>query len=383
MMGTDSTSRTLVLLVALAVVAWCIWLIREILPPFLIAVALAFLLDPLLDRMERCGVPRGLAVALTFVVFLGAFFSVIAFLVPKAVSQVNDLLGNLDVYGTRVQQSVNRWTEENAALLQRMNLPANPRELWERYQGDIMGYVQGLLRQVFHGFQALAGTLGWLVIIPIVTLYLLNDLDPMRARLRHIIPDSHRDQVGDLAGKVGRVFSAYLRGLMMICAFYGLSVYLVLTGGFGLRYTLILALMAAVLYAVPYLGQLFLILGCCAVAWATGLKAGAIVGVAVSLVVVGQAFDQFITPRVIGRQVGLHPLIGLFALVVGGHLFGLAGMVFAVPVAASAKVVLAHLYPPLTEPLPGQEKPGRVPWWRGRKVNREPSPPSVDEEVTG
>src|SRR5687768_323166 len=98
-MGSDSTSRTLVILAALAVLAWCVWLIRGVLPPFLIALALALLLDPLLDRMQRAGMPRGVAVTVTFVGFLAVLVGIVAFLVPRAVAQTADLLRNLDTYG--------------------------------------------------------------------------------------------------------------------------------------------------------------------------------------------------------------------------------------------------------------------------------------------
>src|SRR5688572_9705454 len=117
-MGTDSTSRTLITLVLLALLAWGVWVIRDVLPPFLVALALALLLDPLLDRMQRWGLPRGLAVALTFVAFLALFIGVVAFLVPRVVAQVAHLLQNQGQYGGRLQSAVDAWTRDNAGLLQ-------------------------------------------------------------------------------------------------------------------------------------------------------------------------------------------------------------------------------------------------------------------------
>ena len=351
----DSTSRTLILLVLLALAAWAVWLVRDVLPPFLIALALAWLLDPLLDRMQRRGVPRWVALALTFAGFLALFAAAVLFVVPRAAAQAGELLGNLDGYLRRLGEAVDVWTRDNGTLLRRLNMPATLPELWQQHQPDIGRYLQALGQRVFTAFEATAGKLGWLVIIPIVTLYLLADMDRLRARLYHLMPPDHRETVAELSGKVGRVFVAYMRGLMMVCAAYGLAVYLALGAGFGLPYAIILGLVAAVLYAVPYLGQLMLLAGCCLVAWLNGYRPVHLLQIAITLVIVGQVFDQLITPRVIGKQVGLHPVIGLFALMVGAQLFGLMGMILAVPVAASARVVLIQLFPRLAEPIPEEE----------------------------
>jgi predicted PurR-regulated permease PerM len=321
------------------------------------ATGLSLLLDPVLVRMQRWGLPRGLAVTLTFVLFLALFVGVIAFLVPRAVTQIADLTQNLNKYGQVLELAFDKWAKDNATLLARLHLPPTLSGLWDQYQNEIIRYLQVVLQGLFISLQAGLGTLGWAVVVPIVTLYLMIDMERLRARLYHVVAPRHRAVVGDLASKVGNVFAAYLRGLILICAAFGLVVYVALGMAFALPYAVILALLAAVLYAVPYLGQLSLLVVCILVAWVTGRNLGQIVAVAVTLVAIGQIFDQLITPRVIGRTVGLHPVLGLFALMVGGQLFGLSGMVVAVPVAASLRVVLIHLFPRMGEPLPTDPKP--------------------------
>jgi len=358
-MATDSTSRTLLLLAGLALLGWALWLVQDVLPPFLIALVLALLLDPMLARMQRWGVPRWLAILLTFGAFLALFFGVIAVLVPRAIFQINDLLHNSESYGQRLQQAVDEWARANEEQLRKLRLPPTVTEFWEEYGGNVSASAQAVLQRMFGALQDWASKLGWLIVIPIVTLYLLMDMEALEARLSHLIPDRHRSLVGDLTFRVGNVFGAYLRGLSLICASYGLVVYLMLALVFRLEYAVILSLAAAVLYAVPYLGQLMLMMVACIVALITHHPGAYLIGLVVGLLVVGQLFDQLITPRVIGRQVGLHPVIGLFALMVGGQLFGLAGMLIAVPVAASLRVVLIQLYPRLTEPIPGFERRGR------------------------
>lgn len=354
-MGSDSTSRTLLLLTALAVSAWLVWLVRDVLPPFLISLCLALLLDPVLDRLQRWGLPRWLAVALTYLAVLAAFFGVLAFLVPQAVGQVAELVRNLPEYGARLQEGAERWVRENSALLERLHLPVTLGELWQQYQRDITAAAQVVLQNLFRSLQSGVGLLAWIVVIPVVTLYLLLDIDRLKGRIRHVIPPAHRAIVEQLAGEVGQVFLAYLRGLVLVSFSYGLCVYLTLQFGFRLQYAVILGIAAVVLYAIPYLGQIAVIGTSLLVAALTGGGSPAwVVGVGLSLVAVGQLFDQLITPRVMGKQVGLHPVLGLFALMVGGQLFGLGGMVVAVPVAASVRILLIHLFPRLAEPLPGE-----------------------------
>ena len=349
-MGRDPTSRTLLWLAGLAVLAWLLTLLADVLTPFVIALVLAILLDPLHDRIQARGLPRGVAVGLTFLVFMAVFVGVVAFLIPVTVGQVADLVRNADAYLLKVRTALDGWVTANSTLLRRFNLPPSTTELWSRYQVDATAAIQMLLQRVFEVLQASAGKLSWLVIVPLVTLYLLVDFDRARERLIFLLPDDRRDQIVALAAKVGGVFAAYVRGLVAICACYGLMVYLALELLFRMPYALIVGLAAVALYAVPYLGQLALIVSAVIVAWATGTHHVAWVGLAV--LAIGQLFDQLITPRVIGRQVGLHPVLGLFALMVGGQLFGPLGMVVAVPVAASVRVILAELFPRLTAPIP-------------------------------
>lgn len=356
-MATDSTSRTLWLLAGIALLAAGLWLVRDVLPPFLIAAALALLLDPILGRMQQAGLPRWAAAAITFLVFLAALFAAVAILVPLAIAQLSELIRNLPGYTAHLQAAADEWALKNAALLQRLHLPPSLNDLWRDYQQDITRYAQVFLERAFQSLQASAGLLGWMVIIPIVTLYLLADLNALRARIAYLIPDRHRDTVVALAVQVSRVFGAYLRGLSGLCLCYGFIIFLVLEIGVRLNYAVVLGLAAVVLYAVPYLGQITLVALAVLTAWVTGKSPAHIIGLVVSVVVVGQLFDQLITPRVIGKQVGLHPVIGIFALMVGGQLFGLMGMVVAVPVAASVRVVLIQLFPRLAEPIPPELAP--------------------------
>lgn len=168
--------------------------------------------------------------------------------------------------------------------------------------------------------------------------------------------------MGHVGSDVGGVFSDYLRGLLIVCALYGVTTIGVL---YGLsifhhslaQYALLVGAAAGVLFAVPYLGSLTTALVTFIVAYAaaagdhqSGLAFG---GIAVgATLVVNQVFDNVVTPRVVGGGVGLHPILALFALVIGGELFGITGMLLSVPIAGSVQAILFRLYPRLTKPTP-------------------------------
>jgi predicted PurR-regulated permease PerM len=195
-----------------------------------------------------------------------------------------------------------------------------------------------------------------MVIIPIVTFYLLQEISTLRARIVNLIPARHREGFINVSERVGDVFSGYVRGLIIVCAGFAVVLGVVLALLFRLPYALMIALVAGVLYAVPYVGGAATIAIAALVAVATQHGTGFVVGVVMAVLVVQQLFDQIITPRVVGGLVGLHPVVSLFALTAGGQLFGLPGMILAVPVAASAQVVLTSLWPALAEPLPVEER---------------------------
>jgi predicted PurR-regulated permease PerM len=356
-MGRDPTSRTILALLGIALVLWFLYQVRDVLTPFLIAFILATLMDPVLDRLQRRGIPRALAVALTFGTFLAVFVGGTILIAPLAISEGQQLATQLtpqklDAYLSNVRQTVDAFANQHLGLLERFHLPSTVTQALDEYQTEISSYLQALVGYVFDAFSASMRRLIWLVIIPIVTLYVLVDIDRIRARAYYLIPEAHRETALSIATSVVAVFASYLRGLLLVCVGNGLTVGVLLGLFFRLPYSLILAVVAGVLYAVPYIGPVASIATAALVAWTTGHSLAYTMSVAATVLFVNIAFDYGITPRVLGRRTGLHPVVSIFALMVGGTLFGLMGMILAVPVAASGRVVLEHFYPRLAEPLP-------------------------------
>lgn len=351
-MGKDPTSRTLLGLLGLAVFIWALYLVRDSLPPFLIAFGLAILLDPILDRMQKRGWRRGWAVAVTFVLFLAAFVGSIAILLPLSINQVNQLVSHIPSAYEQVRTSIDKWALANITVLEQIHFPTSTKDVWDRYHREIAAYLQGLPMRIFGAFESSAGRLIWIVIIPMVTLYMMIDIDKIRRRIVYLIPKEYEAHVLDVVRDVSTVFARYVRGLFVVCTGFGIALGILLGVMFRLPYALILAPVGAVLYAVPYIGPLATIAIAAMVAWGSSQNLAYTVGTGVAVLILNQIFDQIITPRVLGKAVGLHPIASIFALMVGGTLFGLVGMILAVPLGASVQVVLKKLYPPLGHELP-------------------------------
>jgi predicted PurR-regulated permease PerM len=337
------------------VLAAFFYLVRDVLPPFLIAFAIAVLLDPMLKRMQRRGWSRRAATVVVFVLFLLTFTGVALILIPAAVRQATEFAGNMPAYYAELVGRAQAALASHHALLARLRLPTTSTEILARYQAQITRLLQNLASRLLQLFAGSVSKLPWMAIIPIVTFYLLQEIDPLRARVVHLVPEPRRAHFLELSERVGSVFSGYVRGLIIVCAGFALATGTVLAVLFRLPYSLMIGLISGVLYAVPYVGGLATVGIVALVALSTHPSTGFVLGVVGTVLLIYQMFDQVITPRVVGGQVGLHPVVSIFALTAGGQLFGLPGMILAVPVAASLQILITSLWPQLAEPLPAAD----------------------------
>lgn len=340
----------------LLAIGYIVYLVRDVLPPFLIAFAVAALLDPVLDRMQRRGWSRRAATLVVFIFFLMIFAGVALVLIPAAMRQAAEFAGNIPDYYADLTRRLQGMLASHHALLARLRLPTSSNEILARYQTDITRVLQSLVTRLLQFFAGTVSRLPWMAIIPIVTFYMLQEIDPLRARIVHLIPVRARPRFLEVSERVGAVFSGYVRGLIIVCAGFAVVLGAVLALGFRLPYALMIALISGVLYAVPYVGGAATVAIAALVAVATQHGTGFVLGVVVVVLLVQQLFDQIVTPRIVGGLVGLHPVVSVFALTAGGQLFGLPGMILAVPIAASVQVVLTTLWPELAEPLPVEER---------------------------
>lgn len=328
-------------LVALAVL-WLIGALGPILTPFVLAALLGWLGDPLVDRIERTGRSRGIAVSLVFLLMVLLLVLVLLILVPLIERQVVTLIDSLPVYrewlmGTAIPWMERRFGIEISEWMDPERLIEWVRGHWQQAGGVATTFMSYVSRSGF----ALIALIVNLVLVPILTFYFLRDWDVLVARVSQLIPRDHYATVTRLARESDESLAAFLRGQFLVMlaqgAFYAIGLQLI-----GLRLGILVGLIAGLISFVPYLGATvgLIMMLLAAVVQAQGfdwqlLILGTIVFTA------GQLFESYVlTPRLVGDRIGLHPVAVIFAVMAGGQLFGFVGMLIALPVAAVANVLL-------------------------------------------
>lgn len=332
--------RGLAYAAAAAGFAYVLYLLAPILTPFLLAGALAYLCDPLVDRLERLHVPRALGALLVMLGLLLALTVFLAILAPLLHAQLRLLVGQLPTLTAWLEQSVLPWLGETLGIelaRERAQLTA-----WLRTHLTELSGLATTLPRLTAGGMALLGFVTGLLLTPVVMFYLLRDWDRILAALADWLPHSLRPRVIAVLCEVDQVLAEFVRGqlgvILLMCLLYGLGLWLI-----GLDYALAVGVVAGVLVIVPYLGSFVGVLLGTLAAWTQFGELAALIQVW-AVFAIGQLLEgMFITPWLVGERVGLHPVAAIFALMAFGHLFGFFGILLAIPAAAAMLVAMRHL----------------------------------------
>jgi predicted PurR-regulated permease PerM len=314
----------------LVVLAIALWLVREILLPFVLGMAIGYLLDPLVERLERRGVSRAAAAAVMVVTTYAIGIAGIVVLAPLLVRQSIDLASNVPAYTRTAYDAL-------SPLLHRVLATsgyAHAGDLAATAAQRVTDVLGPLATRILGGGLVVVNVLFLLAITPIVAFYLLRDWPKLVAEIDGWLPRDHADTIRAQARAIDAVLAGFARGTAIVCAtlavYYAIALTLV-----GLESGLAIGLVAVAVSFVPYLGTLGGATAAVAVAAFQFWPQWERVAVVSGIFVVGQLLNDYVlTPNLVGDKVGLHPLWVLFALLAGGALLGFVGVVIAVPVAA-------------------------------------------------
>jgi predicted PurR-regulated permease PerM len=313
-----------------------LWLVRDILPPFLFAAILAFALTPLLEQLEtRWHIHRVVLVAGTFILLLVLVGLLAVWLWPILVRESRELTQNLPAILERTFIQL-----AGSDRLDVLGLELSAHTLAEQLRST-MREVLGTPRDVLHAAAlALNGVL-MLFVFLVAFFYLLLDGRRIGVYLLRFVAVERQAEVRAVVSEMQRVFGRYMRGQIVLVILMSTVTWLVLSLGFRLRFALPIAIATGFLELIPYLGPL--IAG--AIATSAGLAqhgGGTAIGIALSYLILRQVEDQLVMPIVVGRAVHLHPLAVIFAVLCGERLAGLVGMLLAIPAAAASSIVLEY-----------------------------------------
>jgi predicted PurR-regulated permease PerM len=315
-----------------------LWLLSDILLPFVAGFALAYMLDPLADRLERTGLSRTISALLILLAFVVLVIIAIAVVAPLLVQQLDAVVQNLPAIVDRIQALISGPGLGWLRNLLGGRIPDVQSSLGA-VVGQGAGWMGNFLKSLWAGGSALLGVVSLLVVTPVVAFYMLVDWDRMVAKVDSWIPIQHRETVRELARECDDAVAGFVRGQALVCLILGVAYALALSL-VGLNFGLLIGLVSGLIGFIPYVGSFtgFILAGGVAIFqfWPDYLMIGAVLAIFIA----GQFVEgNILQPNLVGRSVGLHPVWLMFALLAFGSLFGFAGLLLAVPLAAAIGVL--------------------------------------------
>jgi predicted PurR-regulated permease PerM len=363
-------------------VGYVFYWLRDILTPIFLTFVIAYILDPVVDRLEAWRVPRPVGIVMVLGGLFGALALLLALVVPSIAADVASVIQALP------QQLATLWTKTEAWLQQYgIAVPHSPTEWIESlstYASDvaksILAPAGNILSSLMGGTLSVLGSLAAALIVLVLAIYLLNDFDRMIAGVTALIPLRWRTTITSYAAEIDAILTQFIRGQLTVMAILA-ALYSAAYGLLGVRLAVPIGVAAGILNFIPYLGSAFALVAGVLMSLSAGWDLWQLVGIVVAYALI-QALEGFvITPRIVGKTVGLPEIWVLVALFIGGELFGFLGVLLALPAAAVAKIFVTHavqyyhttelfLAPP--EPAPDRNLPS--PDGRADASDAEPRP---------
>ena len=344
-MTTDS--RNWLMLALLAGGGWLIYLLAPVITPFAISAVLAYVGDPLVDRLEKVSLGRWklgrtMAVSIVFVLMLSLLTVVLLIIVPLLVEQIRTLMHLLPRWIEWFSTTALPWLAGKLGFELKDFDTTQFTQVFKDYWREISSAAFKVVDYVSRGGLAVAALLTNLILIPVVTFYLLRDWDPLIRATHDLLPRNMEAEISRTVIEVDDVLGAFFRGQLMVMLALGL-IYSIGLSLVGIELGILIGMGAGLLSIVPYLGS---IIGVLVAAVAAVFQFQDVFHLLMVLLVfvVGQTAEgMYLTPKLVGDQIGLHPVTVIFAVLAGGQLFGFLGILLALPVAAALNVLVRNM----------------------------------------
>jgi predicted PurR-regulated permease PerM len=328
-------------LIAIVLSGWLVYLLAPILTPFVAAALLAYVGDPLADRLQKLKLPRTLAVVAVFLLTFLSLGLLILLIVPLIRNQVGALLDALPAIGAQVEQVWLPWVVETFDIEVGEDVGIGP---FLAHYSEMAGNWGGkVLLGVAESGGALATAVISLFLVPILTFYMLRDWDLIVVRIGALVPVSQRDTIYGLVRDADDMLGAFLRGqilvMMALAVIYSAGLSLV-----GLKFAVAIGVVSGLVSFVPYLGLVFGVLLASLTVVLEPDPLWRLVGVVATFTIAQLIEGSILTPKLVGDRIGLHPVLVIFAVAAGGQLFGFFGILLALPAAAVLSVVIRYAY---------------------------------------
>lgn len=331
------------LLACLAMAGWLLYLLGPVLTPFAVSALLAYLCDPIVDRIEERKVSRTLAVVIVFSCMSVIFIAALLVLVPLLENQLLKLVTRIPQFMTWIQESLLPLIANKFGLdVSQINLDQIKIAFAQNWK-DIGNLLSQIFMQISQSGQTLMTIFSFLILIPVVTFYLLRDWDILLAKINDLIPRRYENVISIMARECDQVLGEFLHGQLLVMLVQGV----LYSAGLwiaGLEFALLIGMLAGLVSFVPYLG---FVVGIVVAGVAAFMQFHDVIHLMYVAIVfgIGQALEGMVlSPMLVGDRIGLHPVAVIFAVMAGGQLFGFIGILLALPMAAVIVVLLRHIH---------------------------------------
>ncbi len=325
--------RYIMFLLVLAGTVYFLYLVREVVVSFLIGGLVAYLLYRPVQFFEDRGMKRLWSIISVYAIFLFLTGLVLWFAIPGLTRQLTDAAKLLPAYADQAQVLYEK--------IDGIELPGQMEQIVRENKIKIENVIYQGLRGLAEGIYTLFSKAYIIIFAPILAFYILKDWEKIRDRILKAVSPGTRADILLVSGEIDQVLVEFFKGHLLVCLFVGAFTGLA-AAILGVKFSLIIGIIAGITNLVPYFGPF--LGGIPAVGLALSQSFRAALYMAAAILVIQQVESNFITPKIIGERLGMHPLLIVFALLAGGKLFGVWGMIFAVPMTAVLKIVFVHVY---------------------------------------
>ena len=335
--------RALYIAVALLIIGFIVYWLRDVLTPIFLAFIIAYILDPVVDRLEAWKVPRGVGIAIVFGGTLGVVVVFLALVLPSIIAEVAGVIQELPRQLAALWVRLEPWLEQ-----QGIPIPHSTQEWIERLgaytsevASSILAPAGNALSSIMGGTLSVIGSFVAALVVLVFVVYLLSAFDRITAEVRELIPWRWRATVTSYTEEIDQMLSQFVRGQLTVMAILAVlysGAYTLL----GVRLAVPIGITAGMLNFIPYVGGAFALAAGVLMSLLGGWHPWQLVGVVLAYTVVQTLEGFVITPRIVGKTVGLSEIWVLVALFLGGELFGFLGILLALPTAAVAKIFVSR-----------------------------------------
>ncbi|MCG8401319.1 MAG: AI-2E family transporter [Firmicutes bacterium] len=323
--------------ILLALLVYFSYLLRNIFLSLILAVVLAYLLHPLVQAVEKRGVSRTASIVIVYTATFFIAAGLLLYGMPHIISQLYKVADAIPGYAAQVQSFTASLQTEYA----RAGIPEALRHIIDERISWLEAMIIWQAERVVEILLGLAGYIFNIILAPIFAFYLLKDNELFTSRLVSFIPPGSREDVLTLGGEISRVIDSFVRGYLLVSLVTGFLTGLAMTL-LNMEFALMLGIFAGLTNLIPYFGPLIGAIP--AVALALLVSKWMVLKVIIAYVIIQQIESTVIGPRIIGNRVGLHPLFVILVLLAGAQLYGLTGLILAVPVAAILRVLFRFVF---------------------------------------